>query len=248
MAYRTIRETSRLTFLVAVAATIAPSAYGQSPQRPSPIPVARMAASPAPAAGSQLVIRSGIHSSAQRYSSLPQQMATPDLKSEDTALWLSLSSTLLPVAAGAAMLAVSDDGSSLGTVGALLFGTGLYFGPAVGYWYGGAGGRGWKSVGIRFGTGFLTSLGVLAICGGNDGENCNFFDSGDEGAVAAASILALAGMGAIAFSAVYDIAKVKSHVRIANDKKRSESPRLSVVPVVSPANGGSAGLVASISF
>jgi hypothetical protein len=231
MAYRVIRETSRLTCLVAVAATMAPSANGQ-----------------APAADSRLVIRSGLHTPAPHFRSPPQEVPTPILKSEDTALWLSLGSTLLPMGAGALMLAASDDGTALGTAGALLMGSGLYFGPAIGYWYGDASGRGWKGVGIRFGTGLLTGLGVLAICGGNGGENCDVFDSSDDASVAAASILMLAGIGVMAFSAVYDIAKVKSHVRKANDQKRGHAAQLSVVPVVSPANGGTAGLVASVRF
>jgi len=231
MSYRMIRETSRLTCLVAVAATMAPSANGQ-----------------APAADSRLVIRSGLHTAAPHFRTSPQEVPTPILKSEDTALWLSLGSTLLPMGAGALMLAASDDGTALGTAGALLMGSGLFFGPAVGYWYGGAAGRGWKGVGIRFGTGFVASLGVLAICGGNGGENCNFFDSKNDDTVAAASILMLAGLGVMAFSAVYDIAKVKSHVRKANDEKRRQAAQVAVVPVVSPANGGTAGLVVSIRF
>ena len=231
MSYRMIRETSRLTCLFALAATMAPAANGQ-----------------VPAAASQLVIRSGLHTPAPNFRISPPDIRTPILKSEDTALWLSLGSTLLPMGAGALMLAASDEDGTLGTVGALLTGSGLYFGPAVGYWYGGAAGRGWKGVGIRFGTGLVASLGVLAICGGNGGENCNFFDSKNDDTVAAASLLMLAGLGVMAFSAVYDIAKVKSHVREANDEKRRHAAQIAVAPVVSPANGGTAGLVASIRF
>lgn len=231
MAYRMIRETFPLTCLVAIAAILAPTANGQ-----------------APAVDSRLVIRSGLHTPAPHFRTPPQEVPTPNLKSEGKALWLSLGSTLLPMGAGALMLAASDDGTALGTAGALLMGSGLYFGPAVGYWYGDASGRGWKGVGIRFGTGLLTGLGVLAICGGDGGDNCNMFDSSDDASVAAASILMLAGIGVMAFSAVYDIAKVKSHVRESNDEKRRHAARLSVVPVVSPANGGTAGLVASVKF
>ena len=248
MVTRLTRETPRLTWLLAVAALVAQPAFGQTLQRPDPIPVARMAESPAPIAGSRLVIRSGLRTPALRLNSRLQEIVPPNLKSEDKALWLSLGSTLLPMGAGALMVAASDDGTSLETVGALLIGSGFNFGPAVGYWYGGAAGRGWKGVGIRLGTGLLTSLGVLAICGGTGGENCNVFDSDNGDSVAAASIVMLAGLGVMAFSAVYDIAKVKSHVRKANDEKRRQAPQLSLVPVVSPANGGTAGLAGRVRF
>lgn len=248
MANRMIRQATRLICLVAFAAICPSTARGQAPLQPGPIPVARLSVSPAPNVGPGLLIRSGLQVPVQRSTATRQEAAAPDLKSDDTALWLSLGSTLLLGAAGATMIALDDSEGTLGTAGALIASTGIYFGPAVGYWYGGASGRGWKGVGIRFGTGLLTGLGVLAICGGNGGENCSVFDSGDEASVAAASILMLAGLGVITFSAIYDIANVKSHVRRANEVKSGDSARLSVVPVVSPANGGTAGLYARVSF
>ena len=64
MVTRLTRETPRLTWLLAVAALVAQPAFGQTLQRPDPIPVARMAESPAPIAGSRLVIRSGLRTPA----------------------------------------------------------------------------------------------------------------------------------------------------------------------------------------
>ena len=235
--------------LLAVSFLVPATTSGQAPQQPDQIPTVRLAASAVPAEASRLMIRSGLRTDVQITFSPTQETAAPNVKSEDTALWLSLGSTLLPLAAGGVMIAASDAEGSLSTAGALLVSSGIYFGPAVGYWYGGASGRGWKGVGIRFGTGILAGLGVLAICGGNDGENCDFFESGNEGSVAAASVVMLAGMGVIAFSAIYDLARVKSHVRKANeDKLRDSGASLSVLPVVSPANGGTAGLVAQVRF
>ena len=144
------------------------------------------------------------------------------------------------------MIAASDDGTSLGTAGAILVSSGVYFGPAVGYWYGGASGRGWMGTGIRVGTGLAAGLAIVAICGD---DNCGIWDDGDEGAVVAASLLALAATGVILGSAIYDLAKVKSHVRKANEEQlRDSGASLLVLPVVSPANGGTAGLVAEVRF
>jgi hypothetical protein len=237
---------SWLVAIVAVTPTLAP---GQSPQQPGPIRVARLAASPAFAAssefsGSRLMLRTGLRTEVLLQDIPIQELPGPNLKSEDKALWLSLGSTLLPVAAGAVMIAASDDDSSLNTVGALLASSGLYFGPAVGYWYGGASGRAWKGVGIRFGTGLVAGLAITMIC---TGGNCDIYD--DSGATAGAGLVALAATGVILGSAIYDLAKVKSHVRKANEAKlRDSGASLSVLPVVSPANGGTAGLVAQVRF
>jgi len=192
------------------------------------------------------MIRSGLRTDVQITFSPTQETAAPNVKSEDTALWLSLGSTLLPLAAGGVMIAASDAEGSLSTAGALLVSTGLYFGPAVGYWYGGASGRGWKGVGIRLGTGIAAGLAITLICGDS---NCGAWSDYDDGAATAASLVALAATGVILGSAIYDLARVKSHVRKANEEKlRDSGASLSVLPVVSPANGGTAGLVAQVKF
>lgn len=247
---RTIRRVSRMSWLVAIVAVTPTLAHGQAPQQSGPIPVARLAASPAFAsssefAGSRLMMRTGLRSDVQIQDAPAQESAPLNLKSEDTAMWLSLGSTLLPVAAGAVMIAASDDESSLNTAGAILASSGLYIGPAVGYWYGGASGRGWKGVGIRLGTGLVAGLAITLICTSGD---CGYFDN-DSGSTTAVSLVALAATGVILGSAIYDLAKVKSHVRKANEAKlRDSGASLSVLPVVSPANGGTAGLVAQVRF
>ena len=249
MLCRTIRRVSRMSWLVAIVAVTPTLAHGQSPQQPGPIPVARLAASPAVTAssefsGSRLMLRTGLRTEVQLQDDPFQELTGPTLKSEDKALWLSLGSTLLPVAAGAVMIAASGDDSSLNMVGTLLVGSGLYFGPAVGYWYGGASGRGWKGVGIRFGTGLVAGLAITMIC---TGGNCDLFN--DDSGSTAAGLVALAATGVILGSAIYDLAKVKSHVRKANEAKlRDSGASLSILPVVSPANGGTAGLVAQVRF
>lgn len=176
-----------------------------------------------------------------------QEFAGPALKSEKTALTLSLASTLLPAALGGVMMVVGDADSGVSTAGSVIAGLGLYFGPATGYWYGGASGRGWKGVGIRFGTAVVAGAALYAICGVGDSD-CSIVVE-DEGTAAAASLVALAATGVILFSAIWDIAKVKGHVRKANDEKLgTHGASLSVMPVVNPMNGGSAGVVASIRF
>lgn len=174
--------------------------------------------------------------------------ASADLKSESTALTLSLASTLAPLALGIALIAADGDdydSGSTGEIGAVLAGSALYFGPAVGYWYGGAAGRGWKGVGIRFAVGAATTLGALAICGG---DRCSIWGD-DDGATAGAGLLLLAGGGFILGSAIYDIAKVKSHVRKANEEKLQRSGvELSLAPTLSPAGGGTVGIVGRIRF
>ena len=167
----------------------------------------------------------------------------PGLKSEGTASLLSLAGTLLPIGLGVAMTA-SDDQSA---AGALLISTGLYFGPAAGYWYGGASGRGWKGVGIRFGTAFAAVLAIGVICAS---RTCVFGDV-DDGTIAAAVIVALGASVAIVGSAIYDIANVDRHVRNYNQGLRADRqrrPRLWLAPIASPARGGTVGVVGQVTF
>ena len=171
---------------------------------------------------------------------VPGVVRAQETKSEGTASLLSLTGTLLPIGLGVAM-AASDDQSGAGT---LLIGTGLYLGPAAGYWYGGASGRGWKGVGIRFG---ITGAAILAIGGICSGDNCNIFGD-DGGALGAAMIVALGASVAIVGSAIYDIANVHRHVRNYNQELRRRRARLSLAPIASPAHGGTFGVVGQVRF
>lgn len=226
MSARTVRFTLCLGFLFALQTVVPGTVIGQAKQ----------------AAGSQGLLPRGLF-----HDVTLQELDRPALKSEKTALTLSLATTVLPVALGGVMMALGDAESGVSTAGSLIAGLGLYLGPATGYWYGGASGRGWKGFGIRFGTALAAGVALYAICVGGDSD-CSIAVE-DEGTTAAAGVVALAATGVILFSAIWDIAKVKSHVRKANDEKLAEhGARLSVIPVLNPLDGGSAGLVASIRF
>ncbi len=169
---------------------------------------------------------------------VPGVVRAQETKSEGTASLLSFTATLLPIGLGVAMVA-SDDQSGAGT---LLIGTGLYLGPAAGYWYGGASRRGWKRVGIRFG---ITGAAILAIGGICSGDNCNMDDGA---ALGAAMIVALGASVAIVSSAIYDIANVHRHVRNYNQGLPRRRARLSLAPIASPAHGGTFGVVGQVRF
>jgi len=246
MLIRLVRCAACLGALFALLTATAETASCQSPQT-SWVPASGNLAS-----GGQLLLndRVGISGFMPREmdpSSAAQEVPAPDLKSEQAAFTLSLASTVLPVALGGVMMAVGDTDSGVGTAGSLIAGLGLYLGPATGYWYGGASGRGWRGFGIRFGTAMVAGAALYAICGAGDSD-CSIVVA-DEGTTAAASVVALAATGVILFSAIWDVAKVKSHVREANEAKlANHGASLSVMPVVNPFDGGSAGLVATISF
>ena len=170
----------------------------------------------------------------------------PAFKSGSTATLLSAAGTVVPAALGLVLLTTSETGGSNPDFGALLFSAGIYFGPATGYWYGGASGPGWKGVGIRVGISLATTLGMLAICSGG---GCDIF-SADDGAMTAATVVGIAGLGAIAASIIHDIGGVNGHVKRHNAEvaTRQSRPRLSVAPVVTPQGGGTIGVAATMSF
>ena len=168
----------------------------------------------------------------------------PGLKSEGTASLLSLAGTLLPIGLGVAM-------DTQGATGQLLIATGLFFGPAAGYWYGGASGRGWKGVGIRFGIAFAAVLTVTAICSGDNCGRTGSIGLDLSGAEVVGAIVLLGASVAIVGSAISDIAKVDGHVRNYNQGLRAERERqvrLSLAPIASPAGGGTVGVVGQVRF
>ncbi len=170
----------------------------------------------------------------------PRQLGAPG-----RALQLSLLGTLLPVTSGILLIAAGDEDTG-SPVGALLFASGLYLGPALGYWTEGSAGRGWKGVGVRFGTGLTSALLATAICAGG---GCDMF--GNDDAMGAASAVLLVGSVVTLISAGIDIASVKGTVDRRNETilvEREQKASLRLLPIASLADGGSFGVSGTISF
>ena len=159
------------------------------------------------------------------------------LKSGNTATWLALGGTVVPIALGAFLGSFSDEGSE---VGALFMATGIYLGPVAGYAYAGNAGDGLKGTGIRVGIGLATVGLMYAICSGG---GCDIFSQNDD-AMAVATIAGLVGVGLIMYSLIHDISGVDDQVRRHNAELRSrqEAPRLTLAPILSPANEGTVGV------
>jgi hypothetical protein len=159
------------------------------------------------------------------------------LKSESAATWLAFGGTVVPIALGALMGSFSDAGSE---VGGLLIATGIYFGPVAGYAYAGNAGDGFRGTGIRAGIGLATVGLMYAICSGG---GCDIFSQNDD-AMTAAAIVGLAGVGLMMYSLIHDIAGVDDPVRRHNAEMRSrqEASRLTLAPILSPANQGTVGV------
>ncbi len=160
-----------------------------------------------------------------------ETIEAPELKSPAASTRTSLAATVVPTAAGIGLFAAGVENP--------LLAFGLYLGPATGYWTGGVGSRGWAGVGLRSGIGVGGGLLALALCG--DGWGCE-----NEGAVTA--VLLATGAGLIA-SAVHDIASVDDHVTSRNEELRKQkSTSVSVIPTVSPADGGTLGFTARVAM
>lgn len=151
---------------------------------------------------------------ATAYDSVYTEPAPPQklygLKSENKAFKLSLYSTLAP--AGVAWVGVTlpliivDGVSGTSHIASLAIGggAGILFGPSVGYFYAGRGGRGMQGILIRIGTGAATGLVAIAVGtrGDDYGRNIPFF----------IGVISLGG-GLLMADAIYDIVKVKDVVR-----------------------------------
>lgn len=155
-----------------------------------------------------------------------------ELRSPSSSTRASLAATVLPTLAGIGLYA--------GGVENPLIAIGLYLGPAVGYWSGGVGGRGWAGVGIRSGLALGGGLLAIALCGDN-GLVCE-----NEGVVTAVLVATTVG---IAASSISDIVRVDDHVEARNERLRREAgagPRLSVSPTLGFSDGGTIGIRGSI--
>lgn len=159
------------------------------------------------------------------------------MKSESTATLLSFAGTAIPITLGMVLANSGDGGGS--TAGLLLFSYGMYFGPATGYWYAGASGAAWEGVGTRVGITLAGTLAMAAVCSGG---GCDLF--GDDSAMAAAGVVGLLTLAATAYSMIRDIAGADGQVRRYNAEVAAsqESPRLTIAPVLSPADGGTVGV------
>lgn len=165
--------------------------------------------------------------------------------SENTAFHLSLWSTVVPVAAGAAYWLsqknpVPNDpfyepdrsGPSLIMAG------GFVFGPMIGYDAAQLSGRGWKGVGLRAGLTLLSFAPAFAVCGWDCSNGDSQYDL--------AWLMVATGSGLSAAHAVYDIARVKHNVRRRRSAAPTTEPALSITPTYAP--GRSAGVLVHLSF
>lgn len=164
-----------------------------------------------------------------------ERTGAPELKSPSASTRTSLVATIAPSVAGVGLFAAGVDSP--------LLALGLYLGPAVGpaagYWSGGVGRRGWSGVVLRSGITVGGGLLANALCG--DGWAC-------ENAGAVAAVLLATGAGLLA-SAAHDIASVDDYVKSRNEELRHErSTTVSVVPTVSPADGGTFGFTAKVTM
>ena len=160
--------------------------------------------------------------------------------SEQAAFHISLWSTVVPVAAGAAYWLSQKNPTPTdpfyGPVRAgpsLLMAGGFVLGPSFGYSAAGLSGRGWKGVGLRTGLTLLSFAPAMAICG----WDCTAGDTGyDWGWLVIAT-----GTGLSAASAIYDIARLKHTVRRHRAAHSSTEPALSITPTYVPGRRGGRG-------
>lgn len=191
--------------------------------------------SPAPACSQDAMLASAVAAEAKEIAGM---------KSESKATLLSLAGTAVPITLGIMLTNSADGDAGAPTLGAALIFYGFYLGPATGYWYAGAPGRGLQGTGVRLGISLAAAGLTAAICSGNA---CNMFGD-DDGATTAAGIVGLVAFGALAYSLVHDIAGADNQVRRHNAEVAvsRESPRLTIAPVLSPADGGTVGVFGKI--
>jgi hypothetical protein len=164
--------------------------------------------------------------------SADQQALAPRGRSPQSALRIGLAATLIPVTAGLLTWDANRDPSTA----ALVITGGVILGPAVGYWSAGMSGRGWKSLGLRAALALGSFASGMAICG----WSCSVGDANYD--LAWTGVATGSGLGA--FSAWYDLARMKSNVRQHNDRRATQ--RIAIMPTFDPRTrtlGLHAGLV-----
>lgn len=103
------------------------------------------------------------------------------------------------------------------------FGAGLIVGPSFGHFYAGNTGHAWAGIGLRAGGGLISMIGASASFGA--------MWEGREGAADTYATLAVAGLGTVVGSAVYDIATADNAVHQYN---RAHGLKTRVTPAVGP--------------
>ncbi|HEX7597311.1 MAG TPA: hypothetical protein VF518_03790 [Polyangia bacterium] len=149
-------------------------------------------------------------------------------RSPNTALQLSLFSTLGSVVAGAALLGTAGRNSSdMNIAGYALMGLGISFGPAIGYSYAGESLRGW-GIGLLRLAGFTGGSIVLFVSAMESScDECHATSSTND-----KEAVGLLLFGAVAASAIYDIVTAPNAARRSN--ARHGLTNVALVPVVVP--------------
>ncbi len=131
----------------------------------------------------------------------------PGMKSPGTATTLSLLGTVAPLG-----LTMAGVGQAEGAPAWLLLG-GLVVGPSLGYFYAGDTKGALKGLGLRTAVLGATMGTVAAICS----SGCSIWGD-DNGSLAAAGIVALAGLATTTVFAIRDIARADDTVRARNER------------------------------
>ena len=147
---------------------------------------------------------------------VPAQETQPAFKSPQTALWMSMLGTVVPLAMTIPTVFRESSGPDDGQMEALLFLGGLVVGPSLGHFYAGRPGRAFSGMGLR-----IVGLGGLA------GAFAMSWDSDSSGA----EPLALISLGLMATTLVWDIAAAPKSARIHNDKIKKAQLSVGMVPV-----------------
>lgn len=146
-------------------------------------------------------------------------------RSERVAFTASLLSTVLPAALALQMHSHPEAQGWL-----LAYAT--FLGPSAGYFYAGKPGRAFTGLGLRLGITVAAVVGAYATCGWTCTGN------------SASDTILYIGIGALAASLIYDIAKSG---QAARDWNQEHEPAVSVVPRVNPVTR-SAGLAVWLTF
>ena len=176
---------------------------------------------------------------------IPTGLGAQNGVSENTAFHLSLWSTLVPVAAGAAYWMSQTNPDPSNPYGgperagpSMIMAGGIVLGPMIGYQAAGLSGKGWKGVGTRTGLTFLSFLPAMAICGWGCTTGDTEYDL--------AWLVVATGSGLSAAHAIRDIARVKHNVRRHRAAAPASEPAFSIAPTYAP--GKSAGVLVHVSF